>query len=251
MMAPNFNQLFEETALKLFRDYQSSCNMISFFQSKLPQKYSIQNGILVNRQKEITTSNYIFFDRLNCPCLEIASPEKLSLYPVNYTYGSLSILSEINQSSLEQTLQQNRLFKEVYKNQNVGNLSDVRPLNIWFATDLASFLSLNDLEDRLLAEMTPPDLVAVQNKGVLVTLNKQTIQNIFALNQREGIQSFDKTITADLINITQKRQENKYFKMGATAAYKNFFYYYVLLVDLLKNQPLIDDELSAELVAIW
>ena len=247
----NFDQLFEEVALALFQDFQNSVDILSFLQRKLPTRFGIETGVLVNRKKEILANNLIFFDALNCPKLTAKSPRETTLFPANYTYGSLSYFQEINQASLENALQQNLLFSKIFEGQKSHNEEAIKPLNIWFAKDLAPFLSLNDLEDRLLAESNPPDLVAVLNSGLLVTLNEQTIQNIFALSQKENAQSFDKAITADLIDITQKTMQQKYFKIGATAAYKNCFYYYVFLLDLLKYQPLLADDLSAEMVAIW
>jgi len=251
MSLSNFDQLFEEVALTLFEAYQNSVDILAFLQNKLPVKFGFEKGVLVNRKKEFTGANFIFYDPLNCPKLVAKSPKEPQLIPANYVYGSLSFFQEINQSSLENALQQNLLFHEVFEGQSTPSQLAIKPLNIWFAKDLAPFLSLNDLEDRLLAETNPPDLVAVLNSGLLVTLNEQTIQNIFALSQKENAQSFDKAIAADLIDITQKTMQHKYFKIGATAAYKNCFYYYVLLLDLLKHQPLNDNGLSAEMVAIW
>jgi len=251
MTTPNFDQLFEKVALKLYKDYQSSVDVLAFLQKKLPSQYGFEKGILVNRRKEVASANLIFYDLLNCPKLRFGLPTEKTLIPANYAYGSLSFFSEINQLSLENTLKRNAIFGEVYKKQSVDKQLDKKPLNIWLATSLASFLSLGDLEDRLLAESNPPDLVAVLNSGLLVTLNDQTIENIFALSQKEKAQSFDKALAADLINIAQKTVKQKYFKIGASAAYKNYFYYYVLLLDLLKNQPLIEEGLSAEMVAIW
>ncbi|MFK7978840.1 MAG: hypothetical protein AB8G86_02560 [Saprospiraceae bacterium] len=251
MHTSNFDQLFEEVALSLFQDFQNSVDILTFLQKKLPSKFGIEAGVLVNRKKEITTNNYIFFDALSCPKLSIESPKARRLIPANYAYGSLSYFQEINQASLENALQENLSFDRVFEGQSPQNKEVIKPLNIWFAENLAPFLSLNDLEDRLLAEPNPPDLIAVLNSGLLVTLNEQTIQNIFALSQKENAQSFDKAITADLIDIAQKTMQRKYFKIGATAAYKNCFYYYVFLLDLLKHQPLLTDGLSAEMVAIW
>lgn len=251
MHTSNFDQLFEEVALALFHDFQNSVDILTFLQKKLPAKFGIGAGFLVNRKKETLADNLIFFDAFNCPKLTTRLPKEPSLFPANYAYGSLSYFQEINQDSLETALQQNLSFNKIFEAQSAKNQEDIRPLNIWFAKDLAPFLSLNDLEDRLLAETNPPDLVAVLNSGLLVTLNEQTIQNIFALSQKENAQSFDKAITADLIDITQKTMQQKYFKIGATAAYKNCFYYYVFLLDLLKHQPLLDNGLSAEMIAIW
>lgn len=251
MQKSNFDQLFEEVALSLFQDFQNSVDILTFLQNKLPAKFGLETGILVNRKKELLADTLIFFDALNCPKLTTKSPKETTLFPANYTYGSLSSFPEINQASLENALQQNLLFNSVFEGQSTQNQAAIKPLNIWLANDLAPFLSLNDLEDRLLAEPNPPDLVAVLNSGLLVTLNEQTIQNIFALSQKEDAQSFDKAITADLIGIAQKTMQQKYFKIGATAAYKNCFYYYVFLLDLLKHQPLLNGDLSAEMVAIW
>ena len=251
MPTSNFDQLFEEVALKIFQDYQNSIDLSSFLQEKLPLRFGLDKGVLVNRKKEITPEHFIFYDKLNCPKLTIQQPKSTNIIPANYAYGVLSFLPEINQESLENALQRNTVFDKVYEGQKATPTSDERPLKIWIATDLAPFLSLNDLEDRLLAETNPPDLVAVLNSGLLVTLNDQTIQNIFALSEKENAQSFDKAIADDLINIAQKTMQKKYFKIGASASYKNFFYSYVLLLDLLKNQSLLEEGLSAEMVAIW
>lgn len=251
MPTSNFDQLFEEVALKLFQDYQNSVDLPSFLQEKLPIRYGLDKGLLVNRKKEIAPAHFIFYDKLNCPKLAIQQPKPTTIIPANYAYGALCFLPEINQESLEDALQRNAVFDKVYEGQKGTPTSEERPLKIWIATDLAPFLSLNDLEDRLLAETYPPDLVAVLNSGLLVTLNDQTIENIFALSEKENAQSFDKAIAEDLINIAQKTMQKKYFKIGASSAYKNCFYCYVLLLDLLKSQSLLSDGLSAEMVAIW
>lgn len=251
MSEPNFDQLFEQVAMNLFADYQKSIGILPFLEHKLPAQFEVVEGILANRKKELSQENLILFDGLNCPKLWIDESKEKMIIPANYAYGSLSVFSEINQESLEQTLQKNSSFAKVYENQSTGNQLDKKPLNIWLGENLAPFLSLNDLEDRLLAETNPPDLVAVLNSGLLVTLNDKTIQNIFALSQKENAQSFDKQITADLLDIAQKTMQQKYFKIGASATYKNCFFCYVFLLDLLKNQPLLTDGLSAEMVAIW
>ena len=251
MIEPKFDQLFEQVALNLFATYQKSTGILPFLVNKLPARFGSVQGVLVNRKKEVSQENIILFDGLNCPKLPIDSVGKKMIVPAKYAYGSVSFFPEINQKSLEKMLQQNIHFAKVYENQSRDNSLDKKPLNIWLAKDLAPFLSLNDLEDRLLVEINPPDLVAVLNSGLLVTLNEKTIQNIFALAEKENTQSFDRTITADLLDIAQKTIQHKYFKIGASAVYKNYFFFYILLLDLLKNQTLLNDGLSAEMVSIW
>jgi len=251
MSEPTFDQLFEQVALNLFATYQKSEGIGPFLNDKLPSQFGITKGILTNRKKAISPEYMIFFDASNCPKLTMDAVLEKRVIPANYAYGSLSFFSEINQLSLEKTIEKNTIFAKIYAEQSVDNQEGNTPLNIWVADTLAPFLSLNDLEDRLLAEANPPDLVAVLNSGLLVTLNEQTIENIFALTQKENTQSFDREITANLIEITQKTMQQKYFKIGASALYKNYFYFYVLLLDLLKNQPLLRGGLSAEMVAIW
>ncbi len=251
MPTSNFDQIFEEVALKLFKDYQAAIDLPTFLQKKLPTKFGLDKGVLVNRKKEIAPISFIFYDKLNCPKLTTAIQGTTTIIPANYAYGTLAFLPEINQTSLEEALQKNAIFDRVFEGQQTTPVSDNKPLKIWIANELAPFLSLNDLEDRLLAETNPPDLVAVLNSGLLVTLNDQTIENIFALSEKENAQSFDKAIAADLMSITQKTMQKKYFKIGASAAYKNCFYCYVFLLDLLKNQTLLEGGLSAEMVAIW
>ena len=157
MQISNFDQLFEEVALKLFQDYQNSVDFLDFLQKKLPLKYGFEQGVLVNRKKEIAVDNFIFYDSLNCPQLITDLPSAKKIIPANYAYGSLSFFPIINQESLENGLQQNELLNKVYEGQNTHHQLDRKPLNIWLATDLAPFLSLNDLEDRLLAELHPPE----------------------------------------------------------------------------------------------
>ncbi len=247
----DFDKLFEASALTLFEQYKNATNKVSFLQKKLPLQYGFTIGVLANRKKEVSNPQHLFFNKLISPIFLLANDDSAKIIPVNYTYGSLSFMDEINQKTLNEALVNKEDVRTVFAGQNTDNEQDVKPLNIWIANDLATFLSINDLEDRLLAETNPPDLVAIINKGVLVTLNDHTIQQIFALAEKEGSQSFDKDIAQNLIGITQKTMQRKYFKMGATAPHKNFFYTYIFLLELLKVQPLLDDDLSAEMVAIW
>jgi len=247
----DFDKLFEASALTLFEQYKNAANKIIFWQEKLPLQYGFSIGVLANRKKEISNPQYLFFNALNCPVFPIANGGSAKIIPVNYAYGSVSFMDEINQETLNEALVNKEEVGTIFAGQNTDNEQDIKSLNIWIANDLAAFLSINDLEDRLLAETNPPDLVAIINTGVLVTLNDHTIQQIFALSEKEGSQSFDKDIAQNLIGITQKTMQRKYFKMGATAPYKNFFYTYIFLLELLKAQPLLNDDLSAEIVAIW
>lgn len=247
----DFDKLFEATALTLFEQYQSASNLTYFLQQNLPLQFGLSAGILVNRKKEISNPQYLFYNSLFCPKLPLSNTASGKIVPVNYVYGSLSYFNELNQETLNQALVRKQEVLTIFDNQIADNQNDVRPLNIWVANNLATFLSINDLEDRLLAEAQPPDLVAIVNKGLLVTLNDHTIQQIFALSEKENSQSFDKQLAEDLIGITQKTMQRKYFKMAASAPYKNFFYTYILLLELLKVQPLISDDLSAEMISIW
>lgn len=247
----DFNQLFEATALNLFEQYQSAKDVSEFLQQNLPLKFAISKGVLVNRKKAVSSPQYLFYNPLDCPNLSISPPSNAKIIPANYAYGSLSFFKELNQASLHQALEKKEEIATIFDDQVADNQVDFNLLNIWIADDLANFLSINDLEDRLLAETHPPDLVAIINKGLLITLNDHTIQKIFALSEKENSQSFDKKIAEDLIDIAQKTMQRKYFKMAASAPYKNFFYTYILLLELLKAQPLPNDDLSAEMVAIW
>lgn len=248
---PEFNQLFEVAALSLFEDYQCADNLPLFLKQNLPLQYGVSEGFLVNKKKEISSQQYLLYNSLNCPNLPLSKSSNAKIIPVNYAYGSLSFFKELNQETLNQALIEKEVIATVFNGQDVDNQKNIKPLNIWIADDLSNFLSLNDLEDRLLAETHPPDLVAIINKGLLVTLNDHTIQQIFALSEKENSQSFDKKIAEDLIGIAQKTMQRKYFKMAASAPYKNCFYMYILLLELLKNHPLPKDDLSAEMVAIW
>jgi len=247
----NFNQLFEVAALSLFEDYQSAGHIVQFLEQNLPLQYGITKGVLVNRKKEVSSLQHLFYSPLNCPNLPLSKTSESKIIPVNYAFGSLSFFKELNQETLNQALTKKIEMTTVFDGQSIDNPENRALLNIWVADDLSNFLSLNDLEDRLLAETYPPDLVAIINKGLLVTLNDHTIQQIFALSEKENRQSFDKKITEDLIGIAQKTMQRKYFKMGASAPYKNCFYTYLLLLELLKAQPLPFSDLSAEMVAIW
>lgn len=247
----DFDQLFEVAALSLFEDYQSATNMPQFLQQNLPLNYGVTEGVLVNRKKDISSPQYLFYNAQNCPVLPLSKKSTTKIIPVNYAYGNLSFFKELNQETLNQALVKKEEVITVFNKQKTDNQDIVKPLNVWIADDLTSFLSINDLEDRLLAETHPPDLVAIINKGLLVTLNDHTIQQIFALSEKENSQSFDKKIAQDLIGIAQKTMQRKYFKMAATAPYKNLFYTYILLLELLKTQPLLTDDLSAEMVSIW
>ena len=248
---PNFNQLFEVAALSLFEDYQGAENLHEFIQQKLPLQFGITEGVLVNKKKEISSKQYLFYNRLNCPNLPLSKSPISQIIPINYALGSLSFFRELNQKTLNKALIEKEEIATVFDCQNIDSQENIKPLNIWVADNLSNFLSLNDLEDRLLAETYPPDLVAIINKGILVNLNDHTIQQIFALSEKENSQSFDKKIAEDLIGIAQKTMQRKYFKMAATAPYKNCFYTYILLLELLKVQPLPNSDLSAEMVAIW
>jgi len=248
---PDFDQLFEVTALSLFEDYQSAGNLHQFLKQNLPLQYGIAEGVLVNRKKEISSTQYLFYNPLDCPNLPLSKSSNIKIIPVNYAYGNLSFFKELNQETLNRALIEKEEVATVFDSQNADSQENVKPLNIWIADDLSNFLSLNDLEDRLLAETHPPDLVAIINKGLLVTLNNHTIQQIFALSEKQNSQSFDKKIAEDLMGIAQKTMQRKYFKMAASAPYKNFFYTYILLLELLKAQLLPNDDLSTEMVAIW
>ncbi len=247
----DFDQIFEVAALSSFEDYQSAANLPQFLQQNLPLQYGITEGILVNRKKEFSNPQFLFYSTLNCPVLRLSKKSSAKVIPVNYAYGNLSFFKELNQETLNQALAKKEEAITVFNGQCADKQETIKPLNIWIADNLASFLSINDLEDRLLAETHPPDLVAIINKGLLVTLNDHTIQQIFALSEKENSQSFDKKIAQDLIGIAQKTMQRKYFKMAASAPYKNFFYTYILLLELLKTQPLLSDDLSAEMVSIW
>lgn len=247
----DFDKLFEASALTLYEQYQNASNLVRFFQQNLPFQFGLSAGVLVNRKKEISNPQHLLYNSLLCPSLPLSNTASGKIIPVNYVYGSLSYFKEINQETLNIALSRKEEVLTIFDGQVADNQEGVRPLNIWVADNLATFLSINDLEDRLLAEAQPPDLVAIINNGLLVTLNDHTIQQIFALSEKENSQSFDKQIAQDLIGITQKTMQRKYFKMAASAPFKNLFYTYILLLELLKAQPLLDDDLSAEMTAIW
>lgn len=251
MPTSDFNQIFDSTALELFASFEQEKSIFSFLSRRLPLKFGITKGVLVNTKKEATSESLLLYDSLNCPKLYLDDSSKTQLIPANYLYGTVSFINQLNQETLGIVLNQNSCFLDVYDNQLIDNQLAVKPLNVWFVTDLETFISLDDLEDRLLAEENQPDLVAILNRGLLITLTKHTISQIFSLEQKGETQSFDKAITTNLIDITEKTLSTKYFKMGASASYKNLFYFYVLLLNLLQNQPLIKTELSAEMVAIW
>lgn len=251
MTTPNFQQLIENAALTLYDTYLQSTNIRTFLKEKLPLKYDVTQGYLFNKHKEISAENIFIYNPLIDPKLLLSGTNTSTLLPANVTYGNISFFSELNQKTLESALQKDLALNTIYKNQLADNQQDNKLLNVWIATDLAAFLSINDLEDRLLAEETSPDLVIVINRGVLAILNDHTIQNVFDLAAKKEAQSFEKAIVADLVSIAQKTMNQKYMKLGADAAYKNCFYGYILLLELLKNQALPNDGLSAEIAAIW
>ena len=251
MQPDRFEQIIEKTALTFYQEYQHAKDVFQFLNAKLPTKYGLKKGFLFNNKKELSAENNILYQRLSCPILPTNETKTSFLIPANFAYGNLSFLPEINQSSLAKQIAQNEEFYHIYQNQTREAGNEIKPLTIWLATDLAPFISLNDLEDRLLAEQYPPDIVAILNQGLLVTLNEQTIQTIFAFHQKVNPQSFDKQITTDLLDITQKTLPHTYFKMAASASYKNCFSFYILLLELLKNQSLPNGDNTAELAAIW
>lgn len=250
-MEKSFDKLFDEAALDLFESLKQSKGVLPFLSKRLPLKYELTNGVLVNPQKDFSSPQLLLFDALSCPKLYLDSQKQTALIPRQYIYGTITYIPQINQESLATTIDKTNAFIEKTKTLITKSSEEPTPLNIWFAEDLAPFISLDDLEDRLLAEENPPDLVLVLNRGLLVTLNKHTISQIFSLEQKPDSQSFDKAITANLVDITQKTLTTKYFKMGATLEYQNLFYFYIFLLNLLQNQSLPTEEISAEMVAIW
>ncbi len=251
MTKPNFNQLLENAALTLYAAYLQSANISAFLKEKLPLKYGVGKGYLINKKKEISKENIFIYDQLIAPKLLLGGTNNATILPANTVYSNVSFFSELNQSNLDLTLQSDRQLSILYNNQLVDSQQDIRLLNIWIATDLAPFITLNDLEDRLLAEETTPDLIVIMNRGVLAILNEHTIQNIFDLSAKKSAQSYDRAIAANLVNIAHKTMQGKYMKLGADAAYKNCFYGYILLLELLKNQDLPADGLAPEMASIW
>jgi len=251
MAQPNFHQLIENAALTLYNAYQKSANIIDFLVEKLPAKYGVGKGFLMNKNKEISAGNIFIYNQLICPKLLLGELDDFSIFPANTVYGNISFFPELNQTTLGNILQKDKQLNTVFNNQLSEDQENTQLLNIWITTDLAPFLTINDLEDRLLAEESTPDLVIVMNRGVLAILNDSTIQNIFDLSAKKDAQSFDKVIAQDLANIAQKTMQGKYMKIGADATYKNCFYGYILLLELLKNQNLPKEGLAPELAAIW
>lgn len=251
MPASNFDRLFEIAALELFQAYEQASDLTSFLQKRLPAKFGLTNGVIINASKETAPPSLVLFDALNCPKLFLKEDHSVALIPYNYVFGRITFIPQINQENLAKVLAQNYPIFKNTATKNTDNQPIIKPLNIWVAPDIATFITLDDLEDRLLAEENPPDLVLVLNRGLLITLNKKTIEQIFSLEQKSESQSFDKAITANLVDITKKTMTAKYFKMGASSEYKNLFYFYIFLINLLQHQALPEEELSAEMVAIW
>lgn len=246
-----FDELFEETSVTLYTDFQAREGLLDFLQNKLPIQYGIKEGVMVNNKKELSNISHFFYNALTCPNYSYPQKESARIFPANFIYGTLSYISELNQVALTTMLAQKESYTKVYQNQLADQNSDLAPLHIWIANDLSKFISLNDLEDRLLAEENPPDLVAILNRGILVRLNESTITQVFELSQKEKGQAFDRAIRENLIDITNKTMGRQFFKLGATAAYKNFYYFYVILLNLLNKQTLPEGGLSADLVSIW
>ncbi|MEM6317591.1 MAG: hypothetical protein AAF960_07960 [Bacteroidota bacterium] len=246
----NFDHLFNQSGLYLYDRYQAADEQLfSFLTHYLPTQYAIKRGFLANRRKEISEIATFLVDSTTCPDLPL--DEEKAILPANYAYGICQEVDEVNQTTLAQMLEKSQALRQVYNHQKRETDNELTLLDVWFARDLAAFISLNDLEDRLLAEAQAPELVVILNRGVLVALTPHTIRKIFALSQKNRAQSFDKKILEDLQRITEVTTQKQYFKIVASAPFKNFFNFYILLLELLKNQPLLDDDPSAELMAIW
>ncbi|MEM1122758.1 MAG: hypothetical protein AAGJ18_20100 [Bacteroidota bacterium] len=251
MFSPNFSQLLEQAALIFYDTYLKADSPVVFFQEKLPKKYGIGAGYLVNAQKEVSELNTFIFDQNNAINLPLGENTKTALFPCNQTYATVSFLQELNQQTLQSVLQKDAAIAAIYDQQFNQNAEKNTLLSVWIANTLAPFLALNDLEDRLLAEEKMPDLVIIMDRGVLAILNEHTIKNVFDLATPNLAQSFERTVIENLVGIAQKTVRQQYLKLAATAAYKNAFYGYILLLELLKNQQLLKGGISPELAAIW
>lgn len=248
---PNFDfkHVFAAAIAELYQAYQTVEGIIDFLSQRLPAQYAINPSILVNTQKEVSFQFGLIYDKATTPI--IFATDKLPIVAASNIYGGLFYTESLDQYHLASMLEGHQKMLDMYWHQQEGNEVITSPLSIFFIEELADYLTLNDLEDRLLAEEYPPDIVLVLNAGLLITLNKQTIEWIVLLEKGISTHSFDKTIRDNLIDITTHTLQSKYFKLASIAKEINLFYFYLILIELLKMQPLMETKLPPELVAIW
>jgi hypothetical protein len=248
---PDFNQLFDQAALDLYQSFEKSGHIIELLKERLPLIYGISPAHLVNSKKESLFCNGLIFNQLQTSKLFVNHPSTVPIIEVNKSYGNLFYEKKLDSRTLEVLLEKQEEFITTFSTSSSELEMEVAPLNIWFVEELEPFISLEDVEDRLLAEPFAPDLVLILSQGLLVRLNQTVIENLFALEQQANTQSFDKEIMANLVEITGKTRAKQYFKIGSNANYKNLFYFYIFLLDFLEQQNLPQTDLSANLVALW
>jgi len=247
MPASDFFQIYESSALELFEKFQQSDHLFSFLSDYLPPFVQLSRACLVNTQKEVFRHDGLLYREYTRTPLFLDADRNWPIVPVDHAFGACFFTDLLDHSALQELQNQQQRLITLFG----GKQDQPGPLCLWFANELAPFIDLGDLEDRILAEEDRPDMIFVLNRGLLVSLSRETISRIFSLEQLDASHLVDQQLLENWLDITEKTQGRKYFKLGANAPYKNFFYFYVFLLDMIRNYPKNDAGLPPEMVAIW
>ena len=222
---------------------------MEWLSQRLPAGCTIRRSGVWTEGQQLLTPNFFIAQTADAMSYWLDEAQNVPLVGLERVYGGVVVNQTITSETLTKAID---VFTTWDEQLTFQDAAPVYPLKIWLAEQLAPFLTLEDLVERLAAEARLPDLVVVLEQGLLLRAAPWAVELVYHLQQQgKTAQQFDRQLVADWQTISSKTASNTYLKWITNVPALHLFYFTILLRESVRHQPLNEGRWPVDLEVLW